>query len=418
MNAPKNGPKNAPLNAWTGLLHRRQGNSRRRARFAAGGHLVGWASLLLAAALFALAGCSRMEQRSENQMTSFSATGVQASYFSVPQNQLPRIQIVPVAAQKIERVLRLPGTVGYNLFRTTPVITPVGGPVSRLLAVPGQTVRAGQPLLYVKSPDYSQLRANYMKTHDAYLLSETNYKRAQDLYTHQAIAQSALLQAQSTRNQALADFQAAQQSLEALGIPTPSRSGAAASDQFPVLAPISGEVVDRQVSPGQLLQAGSTQCFTISDMSTVWVLVNVYQNDLSDVRVGEPATIQTDSYPEPFHGRISYIAPALDPNTRTLAARIVTVNRGLELKKDMYVTVLLDAGSIANALVVPQDAVLRTSDNHPFVYVQIGADRFARRLVETGQMQGNLIQITTGVQAGEKVVGNGSLFLQFANSLR
>ncbi|HVB97851.1 MAG TPA: efflux RND transporter periplasmic adaptor subunit, partial [Candidatus Dormibacteraeota bacterium] len=152
--------------------------------------------------------------------------------------------------------------------------------------------------------------------------------------------------------------------------------------------------------------------------STVWVLVNVYQNDLSYVRAGEPATIETDSYPNPFHGRISYLAPALDPNTRTLAARIVTVNRGLELKKDMYVTVLLNAGSIPNALVVPVDAVLRTSDNHPFVYVQVGRDQFARRLVDTGQTQDNLIQITGGLRAGEKVVGNGSLFLQFANSLR
>lgn len=376
------------------------------------------APLLLTAILVVLAGCSRMENRSENQMTSFSAKGIQASYFSVPNNQLPRIQIVPAAVQKIERVLRLPGTVGYNLFRTTPVITPVGGPVSRLLAIPGQFVKAGQPLLYVTSPDYSQLRATYMKAHDAYELSETNYQRAQDLYTHKAIAQSALLQAQSARNQALADFQAAQQSLKALGIANPSKGADAASAQFPVVSPIRGEVVDRLVSPGQLIQAGSTQCFTISDMSTVWVLVNVYSNDLSNVRIGEPATIETDSYPRPFHGRISYLAPALDPNTRTLAARIVTVNRGLELKKDMYVTVLLDAGSIPDALVVPQDAVLRDSDNHPFVYVQVAKDQFARRLVETGQMQGPVIQITSGLRAGEKVVGNGSLFLQFANSLR
>jgi cobalt-zinc-cadmium efflux system membrane fusion protein len=406
------------MNRRFDFIPREHGNNRDRLARSPGGPPRGLAPLLVAAALLALAGCSRMEQQSENQMTSFSAKGIQASYFSVPRNQLSRIQIVPAAVRKMERVLRLPGTVGYNLFRTTPVITPVGGPVSRLLAIPGQEVQAGQPLLYVTSPDYSQVRANYLKTHDAYELSETNYKREQDLYAHKAVAQSALLQAQSSRNEALADFQAAQQGLEALGIANPSQAIDAPSAQFPVLAPISGEVVERLVSPGQLLQAGSTQCFTISDMGAVWVLVNVYQSDLPKVRIGEPATIETDSYPEPFHGRISYLAPALDPNTRTLAARVVTVNRGLELKKDMYVTVLLDAGAIPNALVVPVDAVLRTSDNHPFVYVQVGADQFARRLVETGQMQGNVIQITSGLKAGEKVVGNGSLFLQFANSLR
>ncbi len=380
--------------------------------------LVLAAGVLAAGALAVLAACNRMENHSENQMTSFSAKGVEAHYFSVPQNQLSHVQIATAARQKIERVLRLPGTVGYNLFRTTPVITPVGGPVTRILVVPGQMVKQGQPLLYVQSADYSQLRANYLKAQDAYRLAETNDKRAQDLYTHKAIAQSALLQAQSTHSQALADLQAAQQALQALGVADPQQAADASSGQFPVAAPIGGEVVERQVAPGQLLQSGSTQCFTISDMSTVWVLVNVYQNDLADVRAGQPATIETGSYPEPFHGRISYLAPALDPNTRTLAARIVTVNRGLELKKDMYVTVLLDAGAIPNALVVPVDAVLRTSDNHPFVYVQVGQDRFARRLVDIAQSQGAVVQITGGLHAGEKVVGNGSLFLQFANSLR
>ena len=388
------------------------------ARFIAGAFGRRVSLWLAAGALVALAGCNRMETRSQNQMTSFSAKGVEASYFSVPENQLPRVQIVAAVRQKIERVLQLPGAVGYNLFRTTPVITPVGGPVTRILVVPGQMVTQGEPLLYVQSADFSQLRANYLKTRDAYQLAETNEKRSQDLYAHKAIAESALLQAQSARSQALADLQAAQQALQALGVAKPQQAAGSASAQFPVLAPIGGEVVERLVAPGQLLQAGSTQCFTVSDMSTVWVLVNVYQNDLSYVRAGEPATIETDSYPNPFHGRISYLAPALDPNTRTLAARIVTVNRGLELKKDMYVTVLLNAGSIPNALVVPVDAVLRTSDNHPFVYVQVGRDQFARRLVDTGQTQDNLIQITGGLRAGEKVVGNGSLFLQFANSLR
>ena len=93
-----------------------------------------------------------------------------------------------------------------------------------------------------------------------------------------------------------------------------------------MLAPVGGEVVERLVGPGQLLQAGSTQCFTISDMSTVWVLVNVYQSDLDYVRAGDSVDISTDSYPDTFHGKISYLAPALDPTTRTLQARIVTNN--------------------------------------------------------------------------------------------
>jgi cobalt-zinc-cadmium efflux system membrane fusion protein len=373
---------------------------------------------LAALAIVALAGCARQETKTENEMTSFSSQGVEASLFSVPKNQLPRIQIVPAAKQKIRRVLRLPGTVAYNMFQTTPVISQVGGPVTRLLAVPGQIVRKGEPLLYAESPDYSQLRANYLNARDAYRLADVNYKRSQDLYAHQAIAQRDLLSAESARNQAQANLQAAQAALEALGIANADKATDSASSQIPVLAPISGEVVERQASPGQLLQAGATQCFTISDMHTVWVLVNVYQKDMPYVHEGESATLQTDSYPRPFHGRISYLAPALDPNSRTLAARIVTENPRLELKKDMYVTAIVDAGTIPDALVVPEAAVLRDSENHPFVYVQAGEDKFARRLVTIGQAQGGVIQITSGLTAGEKIVGDGSLFLQFANSLR
>ena len=197
------------------------------------------------------------------------------------------------------------------------------------------------------------------------------------------------------------------------------RTSAKPLRQIPVLAPVGGEIVERLVGPGQLLQAGATQCFTISDMSTVWVLVNVYQSDLAYVHVGDSVDITTDAYPDIFHGKISYIAAALDPNTRTLQARIVTENPGKKLKKDMYVTATVHAGAIANALTVPDAAVLRDTENQPFVYVQArDTNQFARRLVQLGDSQDGRTQITGGLKEGEHVVGDGSLFLQFKNSLQ
>jgi cobalt-zinc-cadmium efflux system membrane fusion protein len=192
----------------------------------------------------------------------------------------------------------------------------------------------------------------------------------------------------------------------------------APSPELPVLAPLDGEVVEQQVAPGQLLQAGATQCFTISDMSTVWVLVNVYQNDLAYVHVGDPVTIHTDAYPQDFSGKISYVAAALDPTSRTLQARIVTQNPGEKLKKDMYVTATVQAGDIRGALVVPDSAVLRDADNEPFVYVSTGNDQFARRSVSTGQSVRGQTQVTNGLKSGDQVVAQGALFLQFANSLQ
>ncbi len=185
-----------------------------------------------------------------------------------------------------------------------------------------------------------------------------------------------------------------------------------------MLAPIGGEVVERLVSPGQVVQAAATQVFTISDLATVWVLANVYEHDLAYVRAGDAVTVQTDAYPTVFHGRISYIAPALDPNTRTLQVRIVTQNPEKKLKRDMYVSVTVQAGAVAHALTVPDAAVLRTAENQPFVYVAAGSNQFAQRLVSLGEAQEGKTQITEGLQAGDRVVADGSLFLQFANSLQ
>ncbi|MGH9742630.1 MAG: efflux RND transporter periplasmic adaptor subunit, partial [Candidatus Acidiferrum sp.] len=199
-----------------------------------------------------------------------------------------------------------------------------------------------------------------------------------------------------------------------------AKNASKTTSQVPVLAPVSGEIVERLVGPGQLLQAGATQVYTISNMNTVWVLVNVYQGEMSYVHLGDSVNVTTDSYPDVFHGKISYIATALDPNTRTLQARIVTENRGMKLKKDMYVTATVNAGAIANALTVPDASVLRDAENQAFAYVQSPANpnEFARRLVQLGDSHAGRTQITSGLKEGEHVVGDGSLFLQFKNSLQ
>lgn len=384
---------------------------------------AGWTTFLLNfAASLVLAGCGAATPESPSQMTSYSSStghATTAELFSVPQEQMSHLQVITVVPTKLTRVLRLSGAVAYNAFRTTPVISQVGGPVSRILVLPGDRVKHGQPLLEVSSPDYTQLRANFLKSNQAFRLANKNYARAQDLYAHNAIAERDLLQAESDRNQAKADLDASEQALRILGIPKPDElETAPPSPEIPLLSPIGGEIVERLVSPGQLLLAGATQAFTISDMSTVWVLVNVYQADLPYVKAGDSVTVQTDAYPQLFHGRISYIAPALDPNTRTLQARIVVENPGEKLKKDMYVTAIVTAGTVTNALAVPDSAVLRDEENEPFVYVAVSGNQFAKRMVTVGQSQNGKTELLSGITAGERVVADGSLFLQFANSLQ
>ncbi len=372
-----------------------------------------WAGLAVLVAAIGLA-CSN--DRTANAAAKTAAE--QPRLFTVPKDQLSHIQIFTVQPTSLDRILRLPGTVAYNGFTTTPVISQVSGPVGRIVVVPGQVVRAGQPMLYVSSPDFAQLRSNYIKASDAHALAHKNYARAQDLYAHHAIAERDLQAAESAEVQAQADLEAAEQSLRIVGIVHPADLTKARSPEVPVSAPISGEVVERLVAPGQLLQGGNTQCFTISDMRSVWVMVNVYQQDLSAVHVGDLARIQTDAYPDVFTGKISYIGAALDPNTRTLQARVETQNPKEKLKKDMYVSVVLHAGTIKDALAVPDSAVLRNNDNEPFVYVDQGDDKFGERLVKLGQSSEGKIQITSGLKPGDRVVADGSLFLQFQNSLQ
>ena len=231
-----------------------------------------------------------------------------AALFTLPSEQMAHVRVVPVESIKLPRVLRLTGAVAYNNFETTPVITQIGGPVSRILASPGQQVVKDQPLLYVSSPDYAQLRTNFLKARDAYQLAVKSYSRAEDLYAHRAIALADLEQAESTRNQAQADLQAAEQALRVLGVQF-DKLPDTASPEIPVRAPLAGEVVERLAGPGQVIQAGATQVFTISNMNTVWVLANVYEHDLGFIHMGDPVDIQTDAYPITFHGRISLYFP-------------------------------------------------------------------------------------------------------------
>lgn len=374
---------------------------------------IGLAALLALAGLFS--GC----EGSNPSASTYSKNPNQAELFTIPQDQMSHVQVLTVQPVNLSRTLRLTGAVAYNGFHTTPVITQVSGPVSRVVVVPGQHVHQGEAMLFVASPDYSQLRTNYLKAKDAYGLAEKAYLRAKDLYDHKAIAEQVLEQAESAEVQAGGDLASAQAALKVLGITDPDAIvQAPPSFEVPVKAPINGEVVEQDVAAGQLLQPGNTQCFMISDTSSVWVLVNIYQKDLPFVRVGDSVTIQTDTYADVFHGRISYVAASLDPNTRTLQARIDTSNPGEKLKKDMFVVATVNAGTIPNAIALPDSSVLRDNENQPFVYAETDSNQFGRRSVTLGQSVNGHTEITSGIKPGDRIVGDGSLFLQFANSLQ
>ncbi len=196
------------------------------------------------------------------------------------------------------------------------------------------------------------------------------------------------------------------------------QQGASINTELAVRSPISGVIVQKLISPGMLIQAGQTVCFQVSDVSTVWVQGHIFDRDLPSVRNGDRVEETNPSFNRNFRGTVSYIGSFVDPNTRTTPVRIVTANPGGLLKKDMFVDAVIHTSTANNILAVPVAAVLRDDKNEPIVYVQVEPGKFAQRPVTIGPQQDGLVAITSGLQEGETVVTDGSLFLQFANAIQ
>src|SRR5260221_548753 len=178
-----------------------------------------------------------------------------------------------------------------------------------------------------------------------------------------------------------------------------------------VLSPIAGTVVEKLISPGQLLQAGTTACFTVADLSSVWVIANVFEADLPFVKIGDPAEVLTGGGGAPLTGKVSYIAALVDPNTRAISVRLDVPNSGEALKRDMYVRVVIHSKSESEGLLVPVSAVLRDEENLPFVFVAKSDGTFGRQTVQIGSRIGDHQEITSGLTAGQSGGVEGGPFL-------
>jgi cobalt-zinc-cadmium efflux system membrane fusion protein len=282
-------------------------------------------------------------------------------------------------------------------------------------------VEANAPLLYVASPDVTNAIAIYRKARNHLNFETSALNRSKDLMDHKAMARKDYESVQADYNDASTDLQNALQALRIFGITSKEideaeLQGVSINPQLAVRSPIRGVVVQKLVFPGQLIQAGSTVCFVISDPSVVWIQGHIYEKDLADIRVGDPVTETSAALPGTYHGAIAYIGAMVDPATRTVPVRIVTANMGGLLKKDLIVDAVIRTRTQRNVVTVPTSAVLYDADNAPFVYVQVGPNRFAQRQARIGTQQDGRFQVLSGLQAGETIVSEGAVFLQFANS--
>jgi membrane fusion protein, heavy metal efflux system len=306
--------------------------------------------------------------------------------------------------------LNVTGVVQPDIARSVPVVSLASGRVVEIDARLGDEVKKGQVLLRVQSSDVAGAYQVYLKAQNDERLARSQLQRARILYSKGAAAKSALENAEDTEQDAKVDLSTAAQQLRLLGVDKDHPSGIVG-----ITAPISGVITDQQVTNSAGVQGLSgPNPFTISDLSSVWIICDVYENDLDAVHVGEFADIRLDAFPARIlKGRIDNILPILDPTTRTAKVRIEVPNRGRIMRIGMFATATFYGKHPEIRAAVPSTAVLHLHDRD-WVYVPKGAGYFRRVAVVAGDMlPGNLQEILSGIKPGSQVVSN-ALVLQNA----
>ncbi len=355
--------------------------------------------------LFILPGCSR----SASQDNGHGAASSRPSLFTVPKVQRGHIKVVTVEKKPVILPVRVPALVDFNELKTSRVVPLVSGKVAKIKVYEGDHVKSGEVLLTIASPDSSNMVANIARDRSTWEIKKVILARDKDLYAHKAIALEELQQAQLDMTAAKATV-TNDLSLAAITGGT--------SSQAVLRSPISGIVVARNISVGEPVLAGSTPCFTITDPTAVWVIAQLYQQDLRDVQIGDSAIIRSPVSSVPLDGKVTYIGASIDQDTLTIPVRIAADNAGGQLKQGMYVDVQIVPAKPVVVILLPDVALLRDEDNLPFVYIQVRPGTFARRHVTLGsQVDIDRTIIVNGLKSGDKVLADGALFVQFADNL-
>jgi len=377
---------------------------------------IEWAKQLAAALIISglvLSGCKSAEKGDGAPPPAHVVQAQDMSLITVDSNDAQKFKVV--AAEKIEASgeLNATGAVFPDVSREIPVISLANGRVVDIKVRLDEAVKKGQLMFRVQSPDINTAFNAYLKSANDEQLANKAYIRAQDLLAHGAISQAMFEQAEDAENNAKADLTAADEQLKLYGV-----DKAHPSPVVNVYAPVSGVVVSQNITNGAAAGvglAGSATAFTIADLSQVWVVCDVYENDIPKLQLGQQARITLNAYPDrPLTGRVSDIGPILDPALRTAKVRIEVANPGF-LKLGMFATATFTSRTKQAHAVVPADAVLHLHDRD-WVFVPVGDNKFRRTEVRAGQIiSGSRQTILSGIQPGQQVVSNALLLESAGN---
>ena len=332
----------------------------------------------------------------------------EARLFEVPPEQQAKLEVVAVTKKAVSRPLHVPAVVAFNDLKTTDVVPLVSGRVERVLVNEGDHVKADQPLVAIASPDSSDNAASLKRDQATLDNKRVILKRDEDLYAHKALSLEELQGAQLEVKSAEASVEDDEAHVKIAG----TGKGTAF-----LRSPIAGVVVARHVSVGEAVQSGGNSVFTVTDPSLVWVIAHVYPADVRRVTIGDAAQVHSAALDAPMTGKVTYIGAAIDTDTLTVPIRIAVANARGILKAGLYVDAEISPAQPETVALLPLAAMLRDSDNLPFVYVEVSLGKFARRHATIGEQVGDDVIITRGLNEGDRVLASGALFVQFADGL-
>src|SRR5215204_1022368 len=319
----------------------------------------------------------------------------------------PKLAFQTVENRPFTRPLQATGKVHFNEDQTARVLAPLAGSVTDLKVRVGDHVERGQVLFTLRSRELASLLAEYRETERDVDLAEKTFRMSQDLFEHQAASRISLQQAENELEKARTRLARAAESARVYGIDPKSVDPNGTTPDVVVRSPIAGAVTERQVTAGQFVQPEFGPLLTIADLSSVWVLADVFERDIRHVKPGVRAEVATTAYPDArFAARVVRIHDVVDPETRTLKVRFLAQNPGGSLKPEMFASVSLFLGTSEPAPAIPAQALFTESDA-TFVYVRNGENSLVRRRVETAEENGGRLRVTQGVVAGDQVVSQG-----------
>jgi membrane fusion protein, heavy metal efflux system len=366
--------------------------------------------LALAAAILLAAGCggdSGKNAAAEAPPPAQVEHEGDANIVQVDKGKAAQFPLASATEYKAASQLTVTGVVNPDIARTVPVISIASGRVVEIRARLGDTVKKGQLLLRVQSADIAAAYSDYRKAVADETLANTQFERAKGLYDHGAISLNDFQVAQDTENKAKVDVETTAEHLRVLGAPLDHPSGI-----VDIVAPIAGVITDQQVTNAAGVQGlSSTNPFTISDLSDVWIICDVYENDLSNVRLGDTADVRLNAYPDHVvTGTISNIGAVLDPNIRTAKVRIQVHNPG-NMRPGMFVTATFHGQKKESHAAIPATAILHLHDRD-WVYLPAGGDKFKRLAIVAGEsLPNNMQEVISGLNPCDQVVSN-ALVLQ------